>query len=355
MRTYNYLSNEMPRELIEMYGDIEQELLAIMVRELKRGTPPNEVFAKVQQKISTYDERTQKVLAITMADVKKKAVKEGVRDFDGHEKETDNEAVNNKGANYLIAPMLVVGVGILNSLNKRIANNVVNEYTADYISTNMGQNKRNLNRVFTRLAGKGVTIYEGMRGGAPKAYSLENIIRRDVMYEVNQANAKINMENFNQSSAEFIETSSHPTARTWNKYMKYPYEDHSSWQGKVFYSRNGEPVAGYEEFESTCGYGELLGICGINCYHQFKMNYTGDSAYNQYDQEEVKKQYALSQQQRGFERSIRKLKNARAVWQEAGDLEKAKKYNMGVRNATSKLKQFCEKNDLKYYNWRTQI
>ena len=355
MRTYNYLSNEMPRELIEMYSDIEQELLAMVVRELKKGTPPNEVFAKVQQVISKYDEQTQRVLAVIMADIKKKAVKEGERDFESHEENTDNEAVSNNKANALIAPLLIAGIGILGGLNKRITNSVINEYTGDYLATNKGQNKRLLNKVFSRLAGKGVTIYEGMRGGAPKAYSLENVIRRDVMYQVNQANAKINMQNFNQSSAEFIETSSHPTARTWNKYMKHAYEDHSSWQGKVYYSRNGTPVEGYEEFESTCGYGELLGICGINCYHQFKMNYTGDSAYNQYDQAEVKKQYALSQQQRGYERSIRKLKNARAVWQEAGDLEKAKKYNIGVRNATRQLKDFCEKNKLKYYNWRTQI
>ncbi len=250
---------------------------------------------------------------------------------------------------------MIAGIAILGNLNKRITNNVTNEYTADYLATKQGTDKRLLNKVFSRLAGKGLTIYEGMRGGAPKAYSLENIIRRDVMYQVNQANAKINMQNYKQSSAKFIETSSHVTARTWNKYMQHAYEDHSSWQGKVYYSRDGEMVEGYEEFESTCGYGELLGICGINCYHQFKMNYTGESVYTQYNQEEVRKQYALSQQQRSYEREIRKLKTARAVWNEAGDLEKAKKYNAGVRDVTNMLRQFCEKNKIKYYNWRTQI
>jgi len=355
MRTYNYLSNEMPRELIEMYGDIEQELLAMIVRELKKGTPPNEVFAKTQAIISQYDERTQKVLAVIMADVKKKAVKEGKRDFESHEKDTDNEAVTNKEANNLIAPFMIAGAGLLGALNRRITTNVVNEYTGDYIATNKGQNERFLNRVYSKLAGQGITIREGLVGGNTHNYSLENEIRREVMFEVNQANAKINMENFNQSSAEFIETSSHPTARTWNKYMKHPYEDHSSWQGKVFYSRNGQPIAGYEEFESTCGYGEMLGICGINCYHQFKMNYDGESAYEQYDKAEVKKQYELSQEQRKMERSIRKMKNARAVWQEAGDKAKAQKFSIGIRNATNKLKDFCEKNKLKYFNWRTQI
>mgnify|MGYP003342082318 CR=1 FL=1 len=69
--------------------------------------------------------------------------------------------------------------------------------------------------------------------------------------------------------------------------MKHPYEDHSSWQGQVYYS--GEPVDGYEEFESTCGYGELLGIGGINCYHQFTMNYDGVTNETQYSKKEVQK------------------------------------------------------------------
>ena len=40
---------------------------------------------------------------------------------------------------------------------------------------------------------------------------------------------------------------------------------------------------------------------------------------------------------------------------EAGDKEKAQKYNIGVKNATRQLRDFCDKNNLKYYNWRTQI
>lgn len=137
--------------------------------------------------------------------------------------------------------------------------------------------------------------------------------------------------------------------------MKHPYEDHSSWQGKVYYSRDGEVVEGYDEFESTCGYGEMLGICGINCYHQFQMNYTGDTNATQYSEEEVKVQYELSQQQRAYERAIRKLKQSKAVWEEAGEKKLADEIGRNITSATRVLKNFCEKHDLKYYNWRTQI
>lgn len=362
MRTYNYLSNELPRELIELYSDIEQNVLRVIVKELKKGTPPEEVFAKIQDKVKGKEKRAEEVLAMIFADSKKKAVKDGKKDFD---KDEQNEPVDNNNANSLIAPMVIAGMGILAELNKKIINSAMNEYSQDYIQTRNERQKSalsgfsggfdELQRIYKKLANKGISIYESFGGGKGRNYSIENVIRRDVMYKVNQANAKVNKENFNKSSAKFIETSSHPTARTWNKYMKHPYEDHSSWQGKVFYSRDGEKVEGYEEFESTCGYGELLGIGGINCYHQFEMNYTGDSSATQYSEKEVERQYALSQEQRQYERAIRQLKSARAVYESAGDEQMTKQLNKSISMATSRLRNFCETNGLKYYNWRTQI
>lgn len=351
MRTYNYLSNELPRELIELYSDIEQDVLKIIVKELKKGTRPDEVFVKIQDKVKSYDTKTQKVLAVMFADSKKRAVKDGQKDF--KEEETEAKEVDNGEANSLIEPMLVAGLMILSDLNNKIIGNASNEYNGDYLQTRGGLER--LQQIYGKLANKGISIYENYGGGRSRNYSIENIIRRDVMYKLNQANSKVNMENFNKSSAKFIETSSHPTARTWNKYMKHPYEDHSSWQGKVYYSRNGEPVNGYKEFESTCGYGEMLGIGGINCYHQFEMNYDGEPTATQYSEKEVKEQYALSQEQRSYERAIRQLKNARAVYESAGDEQMTKQLNKSILMATTKLKNFCESNNLKYYNWRTQV
>lgn len=354
MRTYNYLSNELPRELIEVYNDLQSDVLRIMVKELKAETPPDKVFAKIQNKVSSYNNKTQEVLSVIFADSKKKAVKDGEKDFD----EEDNEPVTNKEANSIIEPLVISSMLILSQLNKKIVNNALNEYTKDYLYIKqpiLRADDTRLNTVFKKLANKGITIYESFGGGKSKNYSIENVLRRDVMYKVNQANSKVNMENFQKSSAKFIQVSSHPTARTWNKYMKFPYEDHSSWQGKVYYSRDGEAIAGYEEFESTCGYGELLGIGGINCYHQFEMNYTGDNVATKYSEKEVERNYQLSQQQRAYERAIRQLKQAKSVYEEAGNEALAKGIGKNITMATRQLKDFCEKNNLKYFNWRTKI
>ena len=354
MRTYNYLSNELPRELIEVYNDLQSDVLRIMVKELKAETPPDKVFAKIQNKVSSYDNKTQEVLSVMFADSKKKAVKDGEKDFD----EEDKEPVTNKEANSIIEPLVISSMLILSQLNKKIVNNALNEYTKDYLYIKqpiLRADDTRLNTVFKKLANKGITIYESFGGGKSKNYSIENVLRRDVMYKVNQANSKVNMENFQKSSAKFIQVSSHPTARTWNKYMKFPYEDHSSWQGKVYYSRDGEAVDGYEEFESTCGYGELLGIGGINCYHQFEMNYTGDNIATEYSEKEVARNYQLSQQQRAYERAIRQLKQAKSVYEEAGNEALAKGIGKNITMATNQLKDFCDTYGLKYYNWRTKI
>ena len=354
MRTYNYLSNELPRELIEIYNDLQSDVLRIIVKELKAETPPDKVFAKIRNKVSSYDKKTEQVLAVIFANSKKKAVQDGEKDFE----EEDKEPVTNKEANSIIEPLVISSMLILSQLNKKIVNNALNEYTKDYLYIKqpiLRADDTRLNTVFKKLANKGITIYESYGGGKSKNYSIENILRRDVMYKVNQANSQVNMENFKKSSAKFIQVSSHPTARTWNKYMKHSYEDHSSWQGKVYYSRDGEAVDGYEEFESTCGYGELLGIGGINCYHQFEMNYTGDNIATEYSEKEVARNYQLSQQQRAYERAIRQLKQAKSVYEEAGNEALAKGIGKNITMATNQLKDFCDTYGLKYYNWRTKI
>ena len=355
MQSYNYLANELPRELIEIYNDLQSDVLKIIVKRLKQGESVEKVFQEIRDKVDNYNPQIEKVLQVIFADSKKKTVKDNKKEFE-HETE-EKQPVDNNEANSLIVPALIGGLAILSQLNRKIVNNAVNEYSKDYTYVNNGYGNKDLRlkQVFNDLAKKGITIYESFGGGKSKNYSIENVLRRDVMYKVNQANAKVNMENFKKSSAKFIQVSSHPTARTGSKYMRHPYEDHSSWQGKVYYSRDGEVVDGYAEFESTCGSGEMLGIGGINCYHQFQMNYTGENTATKYSDEEVERNYALSQQQRAYERAIRQLKQAKSVFEEAGDNALAKSIGKNITTATGRLKDFCEKNNLKYYNWRTKI
>lgn len=355
MQTYNYLANELPRELIEVYNDLQSDVLKIIVKRLKQGESVEKVFQEIRDKVDNYNPQIEKVLQIIFADSKKKTVRDNKKEFE-HETE-EKQPVDNNEANSLIAPALISGLAILSQLNRKIVNNAVNKYSKDYTYVNSAYGNKDvrLKQVYKDLAKKGITIYESFGGGKSKNYSIENVLRRDVMYKVNQANAKVNMENFKKSSAMLIQTSSHPTARTWNKYMKHSYEDHSSWQGKLYYSKEKGVVEGFEEFESTCGAGQLLGIGGINCYHEYQLSYNDVNTATQYDKEKVEKNYNLSQQQRKLETAIRKLKQAKYVYEEAGEESAFKSISRKLSMATSQLKSFCEKNGLKYYNWRTKV
>ena len=353
MKTYNYLSNEMPRELIELYNDMQGDLLKIIVRNLKNNTRPEKVYQQIRDKVDEYKPKAEQILLIIYEDSEKKTVKDNQRVA-----ESETEALTKGEANAIIAPIVANAMLLLGALNNKIVNNAVNKYSEGFSYSNAKTTKLTsgidrLKQVYKNLANKGISIYESFGGGKSRNYSIENILRRDVMSMVNKANAEVDMDNFKKSSAKFIEVSSHPTARTG--WRNAPFEDHSSWQGKVYYSRNGDIVEGYDEFESTCGYSELLGIGGINCYHQFQMSYDSDNTATKYSQEEVEKNYLLSQQQRAYERAIRQLKQARAVYEEAGDTQLAQSIGRNISTATSQLKSFCEKNDLKYYNWRTKI
>lgn len=354
MFSYNYISNELPRELIEVYNDLQTDLMRLIAKHLKKKTQPAKVYADIQMKVAEYKPQAEKVMAVIFKDSEKKTVKTNKKLFDKEETE-QNDALTETEANATVQPLYASALAFLNGLDNQIINSSVVQYSARFQEMQYATGMQQIKRVYKNLIRDGIKIFEGFGGGRSHNYTIENVLRRDVMTLVNKSNAEVDKRNFMKSSAEFVEVSSHPTARTATKYMRFPYEDHSSWQGKVYYSRNKGAVDGYEEFESTCGYGEMLGICGINCYHQFQMNYTGDTAVTKYDQEEVERQYALSQQQRGMERAIRQLKQARAVWEEAGQEQLAKNIGSNIRMATGALKNFCEENGLKYFSWRTQI
>lgn len=354
MFSYNYISNEMPRELIEVYNDLQVDLMRIIARNLKNNVTPNATTREIQTKIDEYLPMQTKVAAVIFKDSERKSVKSNEKIFNAEASETA-EALTEAQADLTTAPLYEGAVEMIKDLNGKISINSSLKYATAYAQANYKTGVGNLKHIYRGLIKDGLTIYESFGGGATRNYSIENMVRRNIISLVNRSNAEIDKNNFKRSSAVFVEVSSHPTARTATKYMKFPYEDHSSWQGKVYYSRDKGAVDGYEEFESTCGYGEMLGICGINCYHQFQMNYTGDSSATQYDKDEVERQYELSQKQRAMERAIRQLKQSKAVWEEAGETQLAKQIGSNIRQATGVLKDFCERHDLKYYNWRTQL
>ena len=55
MQSYNYLANELPRELIEVYNDLHSDVLKIIVRRLKQGVRPEKVFQEIKDIVDNYN------------------------------------------------------------------------------------------------------------------------------------------------------------------------------------------------------------------------------------------------------------------------------------------------------------
>jgi hypothetical protein len=130
---------------------------------------------------------------------------------------------------------------------------------------------------------------------------------------------------------------------------------HELWQGQVFAVVGSTPE--YPNFQESTHYGEVDGLCGINCRHSFYPFYEGisEEAYTQktldeyadatveYNGQEMSV-YEGTQKQRAFERQIRAAKREAAALEVAGfsnEDEVAK-----VRHLQADLRDFIDQTGL---------
>ena len=136
-------------------------------------------------------------------------------------------------------------------------------------------------------------------------------VRRAVLTGVSQLTSSITERNMKELGTDYAEVDWHLGARNTG----IGFENHQSWQGKV-YSKS--------QLKTICGFGDMLGLHGINCRHIIfpfipgisKRKYTDEWLEEQNRKENEKKDYKgkefdtyeASQRQRLLERTIRKYK-----------------------------------------------
>jgi len=190
--------------------------------------------------------------------------------------------------------------------------------------------------------------------------TIETATLRAMRTGISQATGDIQTARMEEMEWDIILVSSHMGART------APNEDaanHAWWQGK-FYSRKGK-TEGLPLFSVT-GYGTGAGLCGWNCRHSFGAGDGENNPFEQFDSEENKKAYELSQRQRLLERRIRKSKREVMALQSAVDATKDEKLKFDLQQSLDKksyllqkqnkaYNQFCEDNELKKLQERLKI
>jgi hypothetical protein len=147
----------------------------------------------------------------------------------------------------------------------------------------------------------------------------------------NQVAGQMQFDRMDEYGSDLIEVSSHLGAR----------ERCEPFQGKIF-SRSGKSKK-YAAW-STTSYGEAAGLLGINCHHVIYPYISGKSTkrYEPYDVEENRRVYEESQQQRLYERTIRKQKRELELMETIGDEEGIKQAKQSIRNTQASLRAFLK-------------
>lgn len=198
-----------------------------------------------------------------------------------------------------------------------------------------------IKEALNKLAKEGITGTTYTNG---TKLSLESTVRRDILTKCHQLSAEIEIQKAKESGTNLVYVTQHLGARIRTKYTKEDYEAHCEWQGKV-YMLDGSNEK-YDNFYEKTGYGELLGLCGVNCRHHVFATDESKTHPAPYDEEENEKAYLLSQEQRAYERKEREYKKKIETMKILDDKEELKKLRQKKKSFDSRYDSFLKENDL---------
>lgn len=192
--------------------------------------------------------------------------------------------------------------------------------------------------------------------------TIETAVLRAVRTGVAQASGNMAIEGMVERDWDLVRVSAHLGAR-YGDGGENP-GNHFWWQGKL-YSRTGK-TPGYPLFEEATGYGTGEGLCGWNCRHSFGPGDPDHNPFKDFDAEENKKAFDLSQKQRSMEARIRRTKIKIIGLREAIDAatddtvratlqDEYSKAALLLRKQNAAYNDFCDKNNLNRLSDRVSV
>lgn len=191
--------------------------------------------------------------------------------------------------------------------------------------------------------------------------TIETAVLRCIRTGTAQASGNMSIQAMKDNGWDLIRVSAHLGAR-YGDGGENP-GNHAWWQGKL-YSLSGTS-AEYPPFRETTGYGTGQGLSGWNCRHSFGPGDPNHNPYKDFDSEENKRAYDLSQKQRRMERQIRKTKHKMIALSAAHDVctddeacaklrEEYDRLNNTLRIQNEAYRKFCDDNGLRMLHDRLQ-
>ena len=180
------------------------------------------------------------------------------------------------------------------------------------------------------LADSGIQVIEYTReqdGETKTHYNRVDVAaRRAIMTATTQISGIYSAQAMEELHTDLLEVTAHAGARNIPGPMGW--EDHESWQGKVYSIRTGDI---YPSVYQVCGLGDVTGLCGVNCRHGYHPFVEGVSrrTYTDEDLAALKRhvtynnnsidQYTAHQTMRRAEARLRQLRRRMLAASASGD------------------------------------
>lgn len=197
-----------------------------------------------------------------------------------------------------------------------------------------------IKRALNKMAEKGIKCasYERKDGTIVK-YSLQGTIKRDIVTAIIQTACRSSMKMCEELNAEYVEVTSHLGARTGDGVN--PITNHAHWQGKVYKLKGSDK---YDNFYTSTGYGDILGLGGVNCRHNFYPYFPGIDEPSQphYDEEENKKEYERQQKLNRLNRKKQQQNRIKEVAIHNEDKDQIKEINKEIKKIDNEVKNVDE-------------
>lgn len=334
MLSPRYLAG-LSEELVEIYSQLETDILCDMARRLSRVgkiTEMTEYQARtlveagllkqnIARVLKNYDKRIVEELTAIFSDAMIKNVRADNRIF----KEETGRTLSDSQTQVMLASIKKVHSDLSRlTLTTAETGNYQFIRIANRAYMNVASGAFNYNSAIKQatdeLAKEGLhtRVTYSNQGKKPVTRSIEAAVRMNVLTGVNQTAAAVSLTNCDELGCDLVEVTAHLGARP----------SHEAWQGKI-YKLHGSTDK-YPNFYEVCRYGEADGICGVNCRHSFYPYFEGqEKHYTQDDLDELSAQkvsyngeeisrYEGEQKLRHIERNIRFYKKKAAIDEAAG-------------------------------------
>ena len=333
------------KPLVELYDEIELELIKNILIRLEN-------YSNVQGTLEWYLEKLEE---------SKLLEKTNIKTFKSNKKKIQkilSEIANNSGNHidnleqlkkYYKQGLLEVNPSVL--YNSKAVENLINEAIKDseniteLINTkaleSVNKNyKKILNKAYLETTRGIYTYTESIRRAlnefaetgiqtvhydSGKSLSIEAAVRRDIITRMNKLVGDCELEHAKELKTNLVYVDQHLGARTRTKYTKHDYEVHAEWQGKKYMIDGSSDK--YENLIEATGYGEMLGLKGINCYHNMRPTWEWEEIPERIDEVENAIEYERLKKKTEYSRKIRNIKRKLLVAKQTNNQEDLMKAN----------------------------